>query len=109
MKRARPLLLLVACAGAFLGATPQALAATAIGKITRIYGDAMGTVEGTVRPMLADDVIYLDETVATGAEARLELTFDDSTILTVGEKASVHLDQFVYRPDASVVKVSLAG
>jgi len=30
-------------------------------------------------------------------------------VLTVGENASVRLDAFVYRPDANVVKLTLAG
>jgi hypothetical protein len=100
-------LVLLGCLG--IAAVHAASAATAIGKVTRIQGDAVGMVEGAARPIGADDAVYLDEAVLTGADARLELTFDDATVLTVGEKASVHLDQFVYRPDASVVKVTLAG
>jgi hypothetical protein len=90
------------------GLSPAA-AATAIGKVSRVQGEAVGTVEGLTRPISADDPVYLDEHVSTGANARLELTFDDRTVLTVGERATLRLDEFVYRPDANVVKVTLAG
>jgi hypothetical protein len=95
-------------AAAFAAARPS-LAATAIGKVSRLQGDARGTVEGVTRPMATNDAVYLDEAVATGDDARLEVALDDDTVLTVGEKASLRLDAFVYRPDANVVKVTVAG
>jgi hypothetical protein len=92
-----------------LASAVSAHAATAIGKITRVQGDANGTVEGVTRVLGVNDAVYLDEAVATGADARLELAFDDQSVLTIGERANVRLDAFVYRPDANVVKVTLAG
>ncbi len=91
-----------------LSAAPT-LAATAIGKVSRIQGEAMGTVEGTTKPLALNQAVYLDETVATATDARLELTFDDQSVLTLGERASLRLDAFVYRPDARTMKVTLAG
>ncbi len=38
------------------------------------------------------------ETVSTGAGGRLEIAFVDGTRLTLGEKAEVLLDEFVYDP-----------
>jgi hypothetical protein len=93
----------------FLLVADPAFAATTIGKVTRLQGDAVGTWEGATHPLVADDAVYLDEGVTTGTGARLELTFDDQTVLTVGENASLRLDAFVYRPDANVLKVTLAG
>jgi hypothetical protein len=87
----------------------SAEAATAIGKVTRLQGEAHGTVDGVTHRKAVDDAVYLDEAVVTGAEARLELTFDDRTVLTLGERAALTLDAFVYRPGANVVKVTLAG
>jgi hypothetical protein len=84
-------------------------AATAIGKVTRIQGDASGTVEGVTRALDANDAVYLDESVVTGIDARLEVAFHDDSVLTIGERATLRLDAFVYRPDAQVVKVTLAG
>jgi hypothetical protein len=86
-----------------------AQAATAIGKVSRVQGEVNGTIEGNTHPLGQDDAVYLDEALATGDNARLEVSLDDQTVLTVGEKATLHLDQFVYQPDRSVVKVTLAG
>jgi hypothetical protein len=94
---------------ALVAAANAASAATAIGKVTRIQGDATGTVEGVRHAIAGEDAVYLDEGVTTGIDARLELTLDDATVLTVGENASLRLDAFIYRPDANVVKVTLAG
>ena len=75
-----------------------ALAATVIGAVTRIKGDCQGTSEGTVRALAAGAPVHLDEVVQTGDGARLALTFEDGTVLTLGEKARVTIDRFVYRP-----------
>jgi hypothetical protein len=91
------------------GTADSAAAATAIGKVTRLQGDAQGTVDGITKIKAVDDAVYLGEAVATGADARLELTFDDRTVLTLGERATLRLDAFVYRPETNIVKVTLAG
>ncbi|HEY6670008.1 MAG TPA: FecR family protein, partial [Methyloceanibacter sp.] len=38
----------------------------------------------------------------TGPEGRLRVTFRDDTVLTLGEKASVVIDRYVYDPDRQV-------
>jgi hypothetical protein len=83
--------------------------ATAIGKVTRLQGEAQGTVEGATKAKAVDDAVYLDEALVTGADGRLELTFDDRTVLTLGERATVRVDSFVYRAGANALKVTLAG
>jgi hypothetical protein len=86
-----------------------ARAATAIGKVTRLQGEAQGTVDGATKAKAVDDAVYLDEALVTGGDGRLELTFDDRTVLILGERAALRLDAFVYRPDANALKVTLAG
>jgi hypothetical protein len=43
----------------------------------------------------------------TGAEAHLEVTFRDETVLTLGENASVTIDRYVFNPDQGVGEVLL--
>jgi hypothetical protein len=88
----------VAIAAHGLLAAGGAEAATAIGKVSRLLGVAEGTVEGAHRVLAADDAVYLDEKITTGGGARLEMTLDDATVLTVGENATLTLDTFVYNP-----------
>lgn len=55
-------------------------------------------------------LVRLNDEIVTGANARLELAFDDGTRLTVGEKATVVLDRFVYRPGGeSVFHAAVTG
>jgi hypothetical protein len=83
---------------AVIAISPEAKAATAIGTVTRIEGPCEGVVEGGHRELATGFPVHLDEMISTGAGARLELTFDDGTMLTVGERARLMLDEFVYRP-----------
>jgi hypothetical protein len=79
-------------------AAPRADAADAIGLIDRIAGDCTGTVDGAPRPITGGDAVYLNETVATGPGARIEVVFNDGTRVTLGEKAALLLDAFLYDP-----------
>src|SRR5262249_39196127 len=49
---------------------------------------------------------YEDE-LRTGANARLQVTFRDNTLLTLGEHASGVIDRYVYDPDRSVGETAL--
>src|SRR5260221_3692083 len=80
-----------------LVAAPAA-AATAIGKVDRVQGEALGTVDGATSSLSLDVTVFAGEVVATGADARVALILEDGTTLTVGENASLTLDDFVYRP-----------
>lgn len=87
------------CLGLFLVfVSLPSVAATAIGKVDRLQGTCQGTVDGTTQNLTQDATVFANEVITTGPEARLALTFDDGTTLTVGEKARLSLDEFVFRP-----------
>ena len=46
--------------------------------------------------------IHMKDELRTGADGRLQVTFRDNTVLTLGEKASVVIDRYVYAPDRDV-------
>jgi FecR protein len=46
--------------------------------------------------------VHMRDELRTGAEGRLKITFRDETVLTLGEKASVVIDRYVYDPDRQV-------
>ena len=52
-----------------------------------------------------------NEVVSTGETARLEVTFTDATRLTLGEKAKLTLDSYVFDPAAArgTIKFGLVG
>ena len=73
----------------------ECAAQDAIGTVSRIQGEASGTRNG--RDALAPNAaVFLNETVATGETARLEVTFTDNTRLTLGQKAKLTLDNYVF-------------
>jgi hypothetical protein len=76
----------------------QAAAATQVGAVARVQGVCTGTVEGETRVLVKDAPVYLDEEIATGADARLAVNLDDGTVLTIGENARLTIDAFVYDP-----------
>jgi hypothetical protein len=90
-----PALLAALCLLAVAG---PAAAAEAIGSVTRIEGEARGKLNGNDVTIRFGAEILLDEQLTTGAGARLEVTFVDGTKLTVGEKATLTVDRFLYRP-----------
>ena len=89
----------------------QAAAQEAIGVVSRIQGEAHGTRGGTTRVLGLNASVFLNETVSTGEAARLEVTFNDDTRLTIGEKAKLTLDTYVFDPAAGsgTIKFGVAG
>lgn len=45
--------------------------------------------------------VFRNEILSTGDAARLELTFDDTTLLTLGANAKVTLDKYTFNPARS--------
>jgi hypothetical protein len=76
-------------------ATP-AYGGPAVGGVSRVAGTATGEIDGTSERLKDRSTIFLDEIVATEPAARLEITFEDATGLTLGENAKVRIDRFVY-------------
>ena len=80
------------------------------GEVSHAKGSATGTIDGAKHPLDLGASIFLDEVLATGAAARLEVTFLDTTKLTLGEKAQVRVDKFVYSGKRTqVLKLAAAG
>ena len=78
----------------------RATAQEAIGAVSRIQGEASGTLGGRTRPLSLNASVFRNEVVSTGDTARLEVTFADDTRLTLGAKAKLTLDTYVFRPVA---------
>jgi hypothetical protein len=83
----------------------------AIGTVSRIQGEVSGTRGGTTRALGLNAPVFPNEIMSTGEAARLELTFADNTQLTLGEKAKLTLDGYVFNPAAGsgILKFAVAG
>lgn len=78
----------------------QATAQQVIGAVTRIQGEASGTLGDATRSLGLTAPVFLNEVVSTGEAARLELTFADYTRLTLGGKTKLTLDRYVFNSAA---------
>jgi hypothetical protein len=89
----------------------QAAAQEAIGAVSRIQGEASATRDGATRRLGLNTSVFLKDAVSTGETARLEVTFADNTRLTLGEKAKLTLDTYVFNPAAGrgTIKFGLVG
>ena len=89
-----------ACAVAALSwAAPPALAAPeAIGTVEKAQLDASATQGGETRALAPEGAILFKDKLRTGPGARLEATLADGTVLTLGEKGRMTVDEFVYKP-----------
>jgi hypothetical protein len=83
----------------------------AIGTVSRIQGEASGTRGGTTGALGPNAPVFPNEIVSTSEAARLELTFADNTRLTLGEKAKLTLDRYVFNRAAGsgMLKFAVAG
>ncbi len=89
----------------------QVAAQEAIGAVTRIQGKASGTHNGATVALGLKSSVFLNEVVSTADAARLQVTFTDGTQLTLGEKAKLTLDTFVFDPAAGrgTIKFGVVG
>lgn len=83
---------------ALLSVPGHVSAQTEVGAVSRVQGDCVGIHEGARRALNAGLPVYLKEEVSTATAAKLEITFADGTLLTLGEQARIVIDAFVYNP-----------
>jgi hypothetical protein len=105
----RLIIIAVTLVGCFAGG--QVAAQNAIGAVSRMQGEASATRGGAARPLAVQESVFPDEIVSTGDAARLEVTFSDNTRLTLGEKARLTLDRYVFDAAAGngTIKFGLVG
>jgi hypothetical protein len=70
-----------------------------IGSVIAVEGKATATGEdGKVRPLEIKTQIFMKDKVATAAASKLQIQFDDDTVISQGEKSEMVMDEYVYSP-----------
>jgi hypothetical protein len=64
------------------------------------------SASGATAAVIGTEVRMTDE-LCTGADARLQVTFRDNTVLTLGENARLIVDRYVYEPDRGIGEATL--
>jgi hypothetical protein len=82
-----------------------ALAADApasIGVVDKVENEAKVVSGDSAATAIIGTPVHMKDELRTGTNGRLQITFRDNTVLTLGEKASVVIDRYVYDPDRDV-------
>jgi hypothetical protein len=87
----------------FVASSFGAGAAESVGTVTRVQNQAQIGAATAV----AGTPVHMNDRLRTGANARLEVTFRDKSVLTLGENANVAIDRYVYNPNKSTGEVAL--
>lgn len=97
-----------AIAAAFAASLAPAFAAPApVGAVDRVEADVTAAQTGETRPLSPSSPLLFKDSVRTGAGARFEGKLDDGTVLTLGEKGKLKIDEFVYKPGEPGGKLAL--
>ena len=101
--RVKLAVVLVAVAAALIAIGGDARTAAGVGEVERTklaVNAALGSDKRALHPAAQ---VFLKETVETGDAARAMLRFSDRTQVTMGEKASLLVDEFVFASGGSTV------
>jgi hypothetical protein len=86
-----------------LASAVGARAAESVGSVTKVQNQAqIGSSAAVVGAP-----VHMSDRLRTGANARLQVTFRDNSVLTLGENANVVVDRYVFNPQKSTGEVAL--
>lgn len=83
------------------------MAAAIVGSVARLKNDASLMRAATVRALEPGVPVELNDQLRTGAQSRLEVDLEDETKITLGAKATLTVDRFVYDPERSQGSLTL--
>ena len=73
-----------------------------IGLVDKVENEAKIVSRDQAATAIVGTPVHMKDELRTGPEGRLKVIFRDSTVLTLGEKASVVIDRYFYDPDQNV-------
>ena len=92
---------------AHLAGAAGAEGADPVGRVNKVQNAAQViSASGPAAAVIGMEV-RMKEELRTGADARLQVTFRDNTVLTLSENARVVIDRYVYDPEQGVGDVLL--
>lgn len=69
------------------------------GRVTRLQGTAQAQRAAGLIALAPNGLVYKGDTLKTEPDARLEVTFTDGTVITLGEKAEFVIDDYLFQND----------
>ena len=89
------------------GASAAVAQTTTVGAVDKVQSHVDATQAGQTRALAVNSDVYFRDRCHSGEGARLQATLKDGTQLTLGENATLVLDEFVYDPFRSRGELSL--
>jgi hypothetical protein len=100
--------LALACAATLLiFALPAEAAGPSVGMVTKVQNDGTVVTDGSAVSAKVGTVVHMQDSIKTGADSRLEITFKDGTKVTLSDNANIVVDKYVFNPAESVGEASL--
>jgi len=81
------------------GAADDSEARATVGTVERVRQRAEALFAGDARQLAAASPVLFQDLLKTGPEARLEVELRDGSSVTMGERAQLRVDDFVYTPE----------
>jgi hypothetical protein len=78
-----------------------------VGAVDKVQSHVDATQAGQARALAVNSDVYFRDLCHSGEGARLQATLKDGTQVTLGENATLVLDEFVYDPFPSRGELSL--
>ena len=83
-------------------------APTPAGLVVAVRGEVTITpAGGAARPVVLKDEVRQHDTLRTGARGRLQICFEDDTILSLGRNTQIEISEFVFKPSDGQGAMSL--
>jgi len=87
---------------------PLSIAAKSIGSIVALTGQATITgVDGEFRMLKLKSPVFLNDKITTGKGSKVQIMFDDDSVLSQGEASEMTIDNYVYSPEKKNSNCSL--
>jgi len=80
---------------------------TTVGAVDKVQAQVDATQAGRTRTLAVNSDLYFRDRCQSGEGARLQATLKDGTQLTLGEHATLVVDEFVYDPTTSRGKLAV--
>ena len=74
---------------------------TTVGAVDKVQAQVEATQAGQTRPLGVKSDVYFGDQCHSREGARLQATLKDGTQLTLGENATLVVDEFIYDPSMS--------
>ncbi len=71
------------------------------GEVTSAQGQVFAEQNDVARPLAEGDPIFSGDVLVTAANGRVEVRFEDDTVLSQGENSRLTVDEYTYDPDSS--------